>query len=282
MRKIVKNISQKLLKLDLLFLCNGKRFNSFIEHSDLTNESDTDEIIDAIKLTVPVGCSKPLIRIGGDKDGAYLIPNDLNDIDACFSPGTDYTKSFEDELAKKYQIKSFMSDASVKTSSLKLIEGYQFFQEKWISDFNYKNTMTLSNWIKSVNLDNPKNLILQMDIEGSEYSSLIQTSESCLKKFKILAIEFHNLDYLKNERFLNQRFVPVLRRILQNFDCVHAHANNASPCFEIGDYKIPRTLELTFYRKDCNHGEKKRHIPHKKDIVNAPSHPPIVLGKPWT
>ena len=201
MRKIVKNISQKLLKLDLLFLCNGKRFNSFIEHSDLTNESDTDEIIDAIKLTVPVGCSKPLIRIGVDKDGAYLIPNDLNDID---------------ELAKKYQIKSFMSDASVKTSLLKLIEGYQFFQEKWISDFNYKNTMTLSNWIKSVNLDNPKNLILQMDIEGSEYSSLIQTSESCLKKFKILAIEFHNLDYLKNERFLNQRFVPVLRRILQN------------------------------------------------------------------
>ena len=281
MRKIVKAITQKFLKLDLLFLYNGKRFNSFIEHSDCTNESDPADIKEAINLTVPVGCSKPLIRIGGDKDGAYLIPDDLKNIDACISPGTDLTKTFEDELARKYQIKSFMSDASVKASSLKLIKGYQFFQEKWISDFNYRNTITLSEWIKSINLENSKNLILQMDIEGSEYSSLIQTSEGCLKKFRILAIEFHNLDYLKNERFLNQRFVPVLRRILQNFDCVHAHANNASPYFIIEDYKIPRTLELTFYRKDCNLGEKKKIIPHKKDIINAPWLPPFWLGKPW-
>ena len=107
-----------------------------------------------------------------------------------------------------------------------------------------------------------------MDIEGAEYESIITTSESTLKQFRIIVIEFHNLDYLRNERFLNQRFVPVMRRILQNFDCVHAHPNNSSPLYNICGFEVPKTLELTFYRKDCNEGKKRKFIPHEKDIKN--------------
>lgn len=29
----------------------------------------------------------PLVRIGGDWDGAYLVPDDLAGVAACFSPG---------------------------------------------------------------------------------------------------------------------------------------------------------------------------------------------------
>ena len=47
-----------------------------------------------------------------------------------------------------------------------------------------------------------------MDIEGSEYNSLIQTSESCLRKFNFIVIEFHNLDNLINERFLISEICP--------------------------------------------------------------------------
>jgi hypothetical protein len=47
----------------------------------------------------------PLIRIDGKRDGAYLAPNDLEAIDACFSPGVSNIKKFEDELVAKYGIR---------------------------------------------------------------------------------------------------------------------------------------------------------------------------------
>ena len=97
-----------------------------------------------------------------------------------------------------------MTDGSVKSEALNLVKGYQYFQEKWLNGFNDKNSMTLSSWIYNANLVNSNNLLLQMDIEGAEYESIIATSESTLKKFRIIVIEFHNLDYLRNQRFLNQ------------------------------------------------------------------------------
>ena len=50
---------------------------------------------EALQLLKPVRSSYPLVRIGGDQDGAYLLPNDLKGIEACFSPGVSYKKSFE-------------------------------------------------------------------------------------------------------------------------------------------------------------------------------------------
>jgi hypothetical protein len=38
-------------------------------------------------LINPVITVKELIRIGGDADGGYLVPNDLEDLSGCFSPG---------------------------------------------------------------------------------------------------------------------------------------------------------------------------------------------------
>ena len=149
MRRLVKIITQNFFKLDLLFLYNIQRFNSFLEHSDYIQKSNEIDIEEALKLTVPVGCSKPLIRVGGSSDGAYLLPDDLDGIEACFSPGTSNIKNFEDELAKVFQIKSLMTDGSIKFESLELIEGYQSFQEKWLNEFNDKNSMTLSSWIKN-------------------------------------------------------------------------------------------------------------------------------------
>ena len=173
----------KLLRLDILFLKKERKFNVLINNSKLIKSSRKDEVLEALKLLVPKDCSKPLIRIGGEKDGAYLLPDDLKEIDACFSPGTSDTTFFEDELAIKYKIKSYMSDASIKESSLSLIKDFQFFQRKWISSFNYKNHMTLDNWIIKNDFEKSKNLLLQMDIESSEYLSLLATPSSFLKKF---------------------------------------------------------------------------------------------------
>ena len=54
-----------------------------------------------------------LIRVGGDGDGGYLLPNILKDIDICFSAGVGNISKFEKELSENYNIKSFMTDGSV-------------------------------------------------------------------------------------------------------------------------------------------------------------------------
>ena len=45
--------------------------------------------------------------------GGYLVPDDLKNINACFSPGVDLDVSFETDLALK-KIPSYLLDCSIK------------------------------------------------------------------------------------------------------------------------------------------------------------------------
>ena len=42
----------------------------------------------------------PLIRLGSTNDGGYLVPDILNEIDYCFSPGVGSNIEFETDLLK--------------------------------------------------------------------------------------------------------------------------------------------------------------------------------------
>ena len=46
-----------------------------------------NELKELIKALRPVQTKIRLIRVGGANDGGYLIPDDLEGIAACFSPG---------------------------------------------------------------------------------------------------------------------------------------------------------------------------------------------------
>ena len=59
-----------------------------------------------------------LIRLGGRGDGAYLLPDDLENIEACFSPGVSYSKFFEDDLTNLYNINCHLCDFSKDLNNL--------------------------------------------------------------------------------------------------------------------------------------------------------------------
>jgi glycerol kinase len=44
------------------------------------------EVLEVFDILRPRACTTPLIRIGGDHDGAYLVPDDLSGIAACYWP----------------------------------------------------------------------------------------------------------------------------------------------------------------------------------------------------
>ena len=80
--------------------------------ASLSTAAATAEVVEVFEFLKPKASKTPLIRIGGDADGSYLVPDDLDGIAACFSPGVNRIKYFEDFLADRYGIQSHMCDFS--------------------------------------------------------------------------------------------------------------------------------------------------------------------------
>ncbi len=263
------------------FLRHEFQIDRLLEFSAWAAPAQVEDVRAAVELMVPQGCTRELIRIGGDGDGAYLLPDDLASIDACFSPGVSTLVEFERQLGQDHGIPSYLCDASVEASQLDLDPALQMFSRKWIGSYDGDDTQSLDAWVLSSDHAEARNLLLQMDIEGSEYTSLLAASDSILSRFRILVIEFHLLPALQSSRFLNTRFLPVLHKLLRQFDCVHAHANNCLPAVDLYGYAVPQVIELSFYRKQENLGQRKPWRPHPLDVVNVPANPPLPLAAPW-
>jgi FkbM family methyltransferase len=263
------------------FLRNESAIAETTEFCPWDKPAFEEDILKAINLLIPSVCTHELIRIGGDADGSYLVPNDLQAIEACFSPGVSNIIMFEQELAEHYSIPSYLCDASVEQDQLDLNDSYHQFNQLWLGGYDGENTQSLDSWVARSEHSESSNLILQMDIEGAEFSSLMAASDSTLSRFRIAVIEFHWLWRIQSSRFLNTRFLPTLQKLSRHFDCVHAHANNCCGTTEIANIEVPNVLELTFYRKECNSAIHQPLIPHPLDILNVPQNPPIVLGAPW-
>ena len=161
------------------------------------------EILEAISLLKPFDLGHPLIRMGGPTgDGGYLLPDVLDDIKYCFSPGVGLTSEFETQV-KERGIKSFLADYTVDGPAAKNLFN---FEKKFIKSYNSENSITFDDWIKNSVKPIDKDFLVQMDIEGSEYEVINSISNSNLEKIKIMVIEFHHLQLLTNEVFLKILF----------------------------------------------------------------------------
>lgn len=231
----------------------------------------------------------PLIRIGGDSDGAYLVPDDLQGVKSCFSPGVSNRKDFEDELLTNYGIECHMCDFTSDVDKFRtpLMSG-QTFKKKWLDINNNADSISLSGWVDEL-APYDDDLILQIDIEGAEYRNLLNTPESTLLRFRIIIIELHNLYVFNKPEEFNKEVGPLLALLDKHFICVHAHPNNCGGDIILSGSKlnIPNIHELTFLRRDRWEGvsEEDYHpsvLPHPLDIeFNVPNKPPLYLNEHW-
>ena len=257
-----------------------KELISFNDENWLALEKDSSnseyfELINASEMLVPLPCGHELIRIGPKNDGGYLVPDDLVGIENCFSPGTANTKYFEDDLANKYRIKSFMCDYSsdIEKFITPIIPELQIFEKKWLDISENDISIEINSWVGR-NSSNELDSLLQMDIEGYEYKNLIHASNDTLKKFRIIVLEIHHLNLLQYSQFLKGVFIPTLRKLTSFFTCVHVHPNNCCPVVRIGNnIEIPTVIELTFLRKDrfIYNTNIPLCLPHHLDSLNIKS-----------
>lgn len=224
-----------------------------------------EQIQKLINSLRPVKTKFNLIRIGGDNDGGYLIPNDLAGIDVCFSPGVDVTASFEKDLLGR-GIKSHLADASVDGApdGLEILS----FTKKYLGGYNDKTHTTLASWMHEKRAF-MGDYILQMDIEGGEYTTLLCTPPDVLHKFRIIAVEIHNVQAWFNP-IAWEVVKTFFEKLLEDFRVVHNHPNNNCPFIEADGILMPTVFELTLLRKDRTIAlDYVTQLPHPLDMPNV-------------
>jgi hypothetical protein len=247
-----------------------------IELQKVTDKRKITKLIDSL---YPYQIQKDLIRLGPNGDGGYLVPNDLEGIESCFSPGVDRISEFELDCLK-YGMKIYMADKSVDKPNLDISMDKYNFIKKFVGCTNNYDYITMDDWVRLNSTSNTSELILQMDIEGGEYYSLINMSDYLINRFRIMVIEFHYLNDLWNPHFFDLA-QTVFNKILQTHICVHIHPNNCCGIDTRFNFEIPRVAEFTFIRKDRVKVKKDAsNFPHELDFNNTEKES-ISLPKDW-
>lgn len=238
-----------------------------------------EEVLKLIQQLHPI--ETELIRVGPNKDGGYLIPNDIVGIKACFSPGVDKMSEFE-YWCFQQGMEIYLADKSVEEVNINIPKENYSFLKKFVGCTNNETYITLDKWVEDSLKEQTSDLLLQMDIEGGEYDTLISASDALMQRFRIIVIELHHLDRLWNKGYF-EIIKIVLEKILQTHTCVHIHPNNCCGIDARKGIKIPRAMELSFLRKDRinpNSSYAKK-FPHVMDYDCKPDKKTIILPKDW-
>lgn len=185
--------------------------------------------------------SFPLIRLGSLNDGGYLVVDDFLLQDILISLGVGDNADFEYEISKK--IKGIIAFDHTVDAMPKIIDNTQF-NKLGVKAKSTDNYVTLSSIIENIPIGN--DLLLKIDIEGSEWEVLDSISDTELSRFRQIIGEFHGFSNGANLQTASR----VLSKIVQNFTVVNAHANNWGKYDIIKRLAVPDVIEITFLRKD--------------------------------
>lgn len=242
--------------------------------TDRTSQTELRQLINSLH---PVTGGKELIRLGPDGDGGYLVPDDLLGIEGAFSPGVSTESGFEVDLAA-CGMQVFLADFSVDGPAQ---TNPKFaFHKKYVGCLSNETFITLAEWKNATMPGHSGDLLLQMDIEGAEFESLLCAPPELLAQFRIMVIEFHSLQELFNKPFFGLAS-RVFQRLLQTHSVVHIHPNNCCGSVTKAGLEIPRVAEFTFHRNDrLLQRSYCRSFPHPLDRDNTPN-PTLALPPCW-
>lgn len=243
----------------------------------MTRAANRKDVLALATRMHPMDCGKPFIRIGGNTDGGYLVPDDLGGIEYCFSPGVGSSSSFEAELAQR-GIKSFLADGSIDSCPL----AGAIWDKKFLGAEDNDRFFTLDSWRQKYLANYNGDLLLQMDIEGFEYEVIRSAPASLLAQFRIIVAEFHFLDRIFDSFVFDMIIKPSLDKLLAQFHVVHIHPNNCLGITKTTGIHVPRVMEVTFYNKQRVQATKARtDFPHPLDRDNVPNRPTLPLPRMW-
>lgn len=179
-------------------------------------------------------------RFGNLFDGGYVTIDDFNAKDALISLGVGKNVTFDAELSGKID-KIHFYDHTV-SGPTQPVPNAIFHREE--IGYLKESTVTLEEII--LRLQPANDVILKMDIEGSEWEVLENTVS--LSAFKQIIITFHGLHMLIHlDHFM--KISSALRKIHSTHAPVHLHANNCAPIAILGNSVVPDIIEVTYLNR---------------------------------
>lgn len=226
-----------------------------------------EELISFRNSLTPVDNGFELIRAGAPGDGGYLVPDDFIGVSHLISGGCDDQWSFEKYFIELSGMEVTIVDKLNKKP--KDLNPKIKYIDAWIGEESSESKVAISDLICDLPEAKESDLMMQLDIEGAEFMSILALSTKELDRFRILVIEFHGLDRIMNHEYFKHVVSPCMSKILNQFHIVHAHANNCCGTISVGKEKVPRVLELTFHNKNRSSEVRGiRGIPHNLDAPN--------------
>ena len=222
----------------------SRTYMSKDEFIDLFSAEKYDHIMSLKQMLSCVATENlNMVRIGNKHDGGYVMcePSMMGG-NVAYSFGIANDVSWDMDMAKRgYEV--YMYDHTIDG----LPENHKKFHffKKGLSEkgVDYENLFTLQTLINNNHHLNQENMVLKVDIEGSEYGFL-RNEQYDLRCFSQIVIELHNiLDF-------NIAIKEAIARLVETHISVHLHANNYGKVYYIDGIPFPDTLEATFVRRD--------------------------------
>ncbi len=224
----------------------------------------SDKVQNFFNMLKPYECGYPLIRVGFNGDGGYLIPESSIEWEGVVSPGVGGSIEFEKSLAST-QTQVILIDGSVE-SPKNLPLNFHFYKKMLAINSMNNSEITLGQVMDKHNLRGKRNL-LQMDIEGFEWEVIPHISYSDLLEFEVVIVEFHFLDSLSDTHTYFDKEI-VIKQLHDSFFVCHFHINNEGGFFYSWGKRYPKVVEVTWLRRDKFTQGKLAHIPHTLDYPN--------------
>jgi len=203
-------------------------------------------------------------RIGTPNDGGYIIIDNIGKYDILLSGGISNNCLFEKEFTEKFLVPGLLFDHTINKLSHQN-ELLTLYRER----LNNQNNLELY-------LDKYQDVLIKMDIEGSEYEVVDSWKDSTLRKIKQFVIEFHNP--------YEQHKLKTLQKLLKYHTILHIHGNNCCGFKKINNTNMPKILEITAVRKDIlsryNINLNQNFLPSNIDQPNVSSKEDLILNYP--
>ena len=191
---------------------------------------------------------KKRILLGKRRDGSYVLLDDFEKVKIAYSFGISKNVDFDLDLANR-GIDIFMYDHTI--NHLPLNNSRFHWKKIGLSGTENKNeNMKTLEELLEINGHLPEeNMILKMDIENSEWLALSDLSDSILKKFKYIVMEFHFPGNMTNKR--QKLIYEVLKKLHKYHQPFYFRCNFRQNVISFGNNRICALLEVSYViRKD--------------------------------
>lgn len=272
----LRRVDEWLGSVDTRLNLIAKELRASVMSSRSVTALHQEEILSVVRLLEPrKAAGHEKIRVGSAGDGGYIQLDDYSNISAAISFGI-YNDDNWDLAVARMGIPVFQFDHTIEKapSTHPLLH----FDRKKAAPTASADSVTIADLVAAHSKLSAPDLILKMDIEGSEWDVLDNSSSESLLKFSQIICEFHGLARL-NEAPFHARAMRVFHKLAQQFSVFHVHANNNGDICNLANVAVPSTLEVSFAnRARYSFVASDETFPTPLDTPNNPHVADIRLG----